>query len=445
MQVKGLLVAVALLAVLGGVAWWSNTTQKDSGTGTSANPKLISLTEPELRKVELRRAPGETTVIERGSSGEWRITSPAAYPVDNEALAPFISAITKVEADKLVEENVADFTPYGLKSPGFYAMLTTKDGKLRTLLLGDETPNSSGWFARLAGDSKLYTIASLTKTSIDKPAAELRDKRLLRFDPAKLSRVELRSKGTAIELAKNSLGDWQLLKPQPMRADGWQAEELVRRLREARLDAAVTVEDASRNAASFASGDLVASASVTDASGTQTLEVRKTRDNLYLGRGSAAEGVYALPSDIGEGLNKSLDDFRNKKLFDFGFHEPSKVEYRDAERQRTFTKSGDRWLEGAKQMDSVGIQSLIDRLRELSATKFPAAGFTQGEIEITVVSNDGKRTEKLALAKAGAAWFGKREGEAPLYEVDAAKIEDLRKAAADVKESPPPRQSDRKK
>jgi hypothetical protein len=350
-----------------------------------------------------------------------------------------------VDADKLVDEKVTDFAPYGLKSPAFYTMITTKDGKLRTLLVGDETPDSSGWFARIAGDSKLYTIASFTKSNLDKPVAELRDKRMLRFDAEKLARVELRVKGVAIELAKNGLGDWQIQKPQPMRADGWQAEELVRRLREAKLDSNATAEDTKKNLAQFASAAPVATASVTDAAGTQTLEVRKTKDNLYLGRGSAVDGVYALTADIGDGLNKTLDDFRNKKLFDFGFHEPSKVEFRDGERRRTFAKSGELWNEGSKHMDGIGIQSLIDRLRDLAAVKFPATGFTQPEIEITVVSNDGKRTEKLALAKAGAAWIGRREGEAVLYEVEAAKIEDLRKAAADVKEAPSPKQSATKK
>lgn len=445
MQAKGLIAAAGLLLVLGGLVWWSSKTKKDSETETKPATKLIELPESEVRRVELRRAPGETTILEKDASGEWRLTAPAAYPVDKETLVAFLRAVTKVDADKLVDEKVTDFAPYGLKSPTFYTMITTKDGKLRTLLVGDETPDSSGWFARIAGDSKLYTIASFTKSNLDKPAAELRDKRLLRFDAEKLARVELRVKGVAIELTKNGLGDWQILKPQPMRADGWQAEELVRRLREAKLDSNATAEDTKKNLAQFASAAPVAAASVTDAAGTQTLEVRKTKDNLYLGRGSAVDGVYALTADIGDGLNKTLDDFRNKKLFDFGFHEPSKVEFRDGQRRRTFAKSGELWNEGSKHMDGIGIQSLIDRLRDLAAVKFPATGFTQPEIEITVVSNDGKRTEKLALAKAGAAWIGRREGEAVLYEVEAAKIEDLRKAAADVKEAPSPKQSATKK
>ena len=38
------------------------------------------------------------------------------------------------------------------------------------------------------------------------------------------------------------------------------------------------------------------------------------------------EGIYKVASDLGDGLDKRLDDFRNKKLFDFGFSDPTKVE-----------------------------------------------------------------------------------------------------------------------
>ena len=54
------------------------------------------------------------------------------------------------------------------------------------------------------------------------------------------------------------------------------------------------------------------------------------------------EGVYKIASDVGDGLDKSLDDFRNKKLFDFGFSDPSKVEIKTA----SYTKSGDKWMAG---------------------------------------------------------------------------------------------------
>ena len=84
-------------------------------------------------------------------------------------------------------------------------------------------------------------------------------------------------------------------------------------------------EDAKKAADAFASGTPVATVKVTDPSGTQELQVRKNKDDYYA-KSSVVAGVYKVSNDLGTGLDKSLDDFRNKKLFDFGFNDPNKIE-----------------------------------------------------------------------------------------------------------------------
>jgi hypothetical protein len=146
------------------------------------------------------------------------------------------------------------------------------------------------------------------------------------------------------------------------------------------------------------------------------------------------DGVYKITGDVGDALNKSLDDFRNKKLFDFGFSDPSKVDVKGA----SYTKSGDKWMSGAKTMDNSGVQNLIDKLRDLSATKFAEKGGGQPVFEATVTSNSGKRVEKVTINKSLDQYFAQREGEPSIYELDSKAVEDLEKAASDVKEQAPP-------
>src|SRR5207237_10643850 len=122
------------------------------------------------------------------------------------------------------------------------------------------------------------TIASYNKTSLDKTPNDLRDKRLLTFDSDKLTRVELTAKGQSVEFGKNNQNDWQILKPRPLRADGSQVEELIRKLKDAKMDTSVSDEDAKKAVSAFASGTKVAVANVSDSAGTQTLEVRKDKD-----------------------------------------------------------------------------------------------------------------------------------------------------------------------
>ena len=145
-------------------------------------------------------------------------------------------------------------------------------------------------------------------------------------------------------------------------------DTLIGKLKDAKMDLTGAQMDVAKN---FAAAAKVATAVVTDASGNQTLEVRKDKDKNYYAKSSAVEGVYKVASDLGDALDKSLDDFRNKKLFDFGFSDPSKVE---AARRATYAKSGDKWMAGAKTMDNTSVQNLIDKLRDLSATKFAEKG-----------------------------------------------------------------------
>ena len=56
-----------------------------------------------------------------------------------------------------------------------------------------------------------------------------------------------------------------------------------------------------------------------------------------------------------------------------------------------------------------------------------------------MTSNDGKRVEKVTIRKQGDQYFAQREGEPSIYELDGKAVEDLQKAAADVKEAAPPK------
>jgi hypothetical protein len=216
-------------------------------------------------------------------------------------------------------------------------------------------------------------------------------------------------------------------------------EELIRKLKDAKMDATVSDEDAKKAAAAYASGTKVAVASVTDSNGAEQLEIRKDKDKNYYAKSSALAGtdggIYKVTADLGDGLDKKVDDFRNKKLFDFGWTDPNKVEVGKV----ALEKSGDKWMSGAKQMDASSVQNLVDKLRDLAATQFPEAGGGSPVLDITVSSNGGKRVEKVSITKQGDTYFAKRENEPSIYQLDGKAVEDLQKAANEVKESPPPK------
>jgi ribosomal protein L12E/L44/L45/RPP1/RPP2 len=434
MKPKGLLIAVVLLAAIAGAIWWSNKKQAatPAKSATDTSSKLLTIPADQFQEIRIKKLTGEVQDLKL-VDGKWRIVEPSALAADQDTVTSMVTSLSALTADKTIEESAADLKPYGLDVPTLDIAITKKDGKTAGVIVGDATPTNSGNYAKLPDSSRVYTIASYVKTGLDKTVNDLRDKRLLTFDSDKITRVALAAKGVPVEFGKNAQSEWQILKPRPLRADATQVDSLVGKLKDAKMDPLVSDDDAKKAAAAYASGTKVAVATVSDSSGDQTLEVHKDKDKNYYAQSSVVEGIFKVPADIGDALDKGIDDFRNKKLFDFGFSDPTKIELKGA----TYIKSGDKWMSGARTMDNTAVQSLIDKLRDLAATKFADQSAGDPVFEATVTSNGGKKVEKVTIRKQGSQYFAQREGEPSIYELDAKPVDDLQAAASAIKEAAP--------
>jgi hypothetical protein len=209
-------------------------------------------------------------------------------------------------------------------------------------------------------------------------------------------------------------------------------------LTNAKLDASSA--DAKQQASEFSHAAAVATASLTDESGTQQLQVRKNKDTYYA-KSTAVEGAYKIESGLGKALEKNVDDFRDKKLFDFGYNDPEKIELHNANKSYFLTRGtagADDWWSNGKKIDGANVESVVSDLRDLTATGFSASGFSTPTINISVVSEAGKHTEKVEIAKSGDHYIARRENDPTLYELGASAVDDLLKAAQDLKPTAPP-------
>ena len=105
----------------------------------------------------------------------------------------------------------------------------------------------------------------------------------------------------------------------------------------------------------------------------------------------------------------------------------------DGTKAYEFSRTGDDWMSGGKKMDPATVDELLRNLRELTATKFASSGFSSPSVTLTVTSGNGKRIEKVQIAKNGKDYIAKREDVPQLFELDAKGLDDLRKSADGVK------------
>lgn len=436
MKPRNLVVAAILLAALSGVVWWAQKhPPAGSSTPASTSPKLVDVPDAQLQSIDVAKKDGGNIALQR-DNGRWALTAPHPYPADQDAVASMASSLSPLNADSVVEEKATDMTRYGLASPTLTVTIREKNGKSDQIAFGDNVPAGSLVYARVNNGPQVYAVSSSVKTTFDKSPNDLRDKRLLTFDQNSVSRIELASAKSSVEFGKNNQNEWQIVKPQPYRADNFQVEELLRKLSEAKMDLTGSAEDANKVDAAYTAAQPIATVKVTDAGGTQTLQVRKDKDTFYA-KSSAVTGEYKVSSDLGTELAKTPEDFRNKKIFDFGFSDPNRIDVQQGSSDKNFVRSGTDWKLNGKTMDPGSVQSAIDKLRDLAATKFANTGYTATAFTITVASNDGKRTERVDFAKVPDGYMARRENEPALYQLDAKSVNDILGSVSAIKPAAP--------
>jgi Domain of unknown function (DUF4340) len=441
MKSGGLFTAVGVLIVLGGLVWWFNKhPSADTTKKTPDAPKLISVDAKQIEDIRLAKT-GTDPIELAKLADSWTIARPNPMAADQDAVNMLTGSLATLNADRLIDEHPASLADFGLTMPTDEVDLTLKGGKVMKLLLGSDTPANTGTYAKLDSDPKVYTVPSYLKTSFDKTVNDLRDKRLLTFNQDKLTAVAVTGKGQGVEFGKNAQGDWQITKPKPMRADSLQVDDLIRKLKDAKMDLTSAKSDPKEAAAEFAAGEKVGTASTTDNLGTQTVEIHKSKTTDakdsnaggYYAKSSAVPGIYRVTGEIGGSVGKTADDYRNKKLFDFGFNDVSKLEINGT----AYQKSGDKWTSGGTAYEAGSVQAVIDKLRDLAAAKFADKAAGTQTLTLAVTAGDNHRFEKVTINKDGASYDGQRDGEPAVYVIDSKDEDDLQKAIAGIKKAAP--------
>jgi hypothetical protein len=429
----GLLSATVVLLILGGTVYYFQKHPKaPDAPATPAAPKILSVSEGDIQAIRIAKS-GADPIVLKNLANNWVIAEPKQLPADQDTVKSMVSSLSTLNSDRLIDDHPADLSGFGLTTPSEEIDVTLKNGTVDKILLGSDTPSGSDTYAKLDGKAPVYSLISSTKSAFDKTVTDLRDKRILPFNQDKVTAITLTSKGPPFTFGKNAQGEWQITKPSPMRADTTQVDDLLRKLKDAKMDTTATDQKAIDT--QFNGGTALATATVTDNTGPMAVTVKKGKDNSYYARSSAIEGIYKVGSDFGDGLkDKDVDSFRNKKLFEFGFSDPTKIEIDGA----AYQKTGDKWTGPKGQIDAGSIQTVIDKLRDLSAAKFADKLSGALNLSLVVTSGDNHKVEKVIVNQAGSDFEAQREGDPTVYVIDAAAFGELRKAVAGIKPFQPP-------
>ena len=440
MKANPLVIAVPVLAALGGLVYYTNENPPVEEDEMIA---IIDVEEEDVQQATVTKPSGEKISVVRGDNGEWGFGPPLTIPADDSAIGLMITNLASMDADRLVEDEVPEWGPFGLDGDGSLSVeMTPTEGDPIKVVFGDDTPTGSGLFARIDGDPRLFTVFNYVKSSFEKEVFDWRRKKLVDVDGDKVSGLKVTVGNRTVEFGKSG-DDWRILSPGPLRADNFTVGDLARSAYDAEMTT-VLAEGEENPQYSFARP--YAKVEIVDDSGSHELTIAKSSGGTYYAGSSDLEGgVYELSSTTAEGFDKPVEDLRNKKLFDFGFSSVARLAVTAGATSLTVEKKDDGWVltsEDDRVADSEKAQTLIDSLRNLTAIAFPSdAASAQGrygltspaiEAEVTL-DEEGAEPEKVVVSDLSKERvYAARAGEASTYEIEKAPAEEIRRAVEDI-------------
>jgi hypothetical protein len=437
------LIAAALLAALyGGFTYWekrkpSDTAKKDS---ESSSEKLFTVETKNVRAVAIKPREGDAVTCRREGEN-WMIEEPKELHADKSAIEALLTSLVGASIDQVVDPKPASLTDYGLDAPAMTLEVTTsaKPEKF-TLVLGDDTPTGGSVYAQVAGNPRVFTLASYLKSSFDKKVFDLRDKRILSIPSGQVNRVEVTAKSNRWTLAKNPQGIWDLVLPPAVRADRFAAEGIVSRLESGTMQS-VVAED-KKNIGRYGFGSPELSIRVSGAGVTQTLTLGKKEDSRYYAMNSALEPVFTLEAFFLNDFEKSASDLRSKDLFTFSTFEVKRLEVETPGGTRTFERQPqNKWKQtapAAKEVATDKVEALLNKLRDLRAESFPASekldqyGLTKAAYRFKVDFGDKNETESVEAAKVSEHSYARRTTDVLPSEITKTALDEVEKALKEL-------------
>lgn len=353
---KTALALVVVLAALGGLATWDEWKTKQEEKGKETENKLLTFKTDDITGLTLhyrpdadiggeknaKTAPTEATKVTdltvKLSDGKWMLTAPVSEVADQQTVQDVIKNILDYKHEKEVTSGKDQWNQYGLNDPRRKLTLETKDGKTAVFFVGNNAPVGYSVYIATSDSDKVYVGSQYVATSTAKTLFDFREKKVVNINTSELASVELlHSKDKPLTLTRNE-GKWSITTPESAEADTTQVNNFlddVSGLRASEFIDAPTKEQT----AAFAKGKLFAEIIFTPSKGNkQDLKVAYIKDTLYAAIDPAKQ-LIKLGEDAKGKLYKTVNDLRNKKIFDF---QSAQIDSVDID-SREFVRIKDEW------------------------------------------------------------------------------------------------------
>lgn len=186
----------------------------------------------QITAFELKNSSGEIVATKVGQ--DWKITKPAPSTADTSAVEELLGAVTGAKMVSVASETPDNLAKYGLSSPAITLTASDSKGKSATLIVGKKDPD--GYFAREESLPVIFRISDDLQKKLTESFTDLRDKKIVHFDPATITHVDVHDASGAFSLSRKNQDEWTFDAPPELKGKSGSPEQLFSRLAQARAD-----------------------------------------------------------------------------------------------------------------------------------------------------------------------------------------------------------------
>lgn len=444
---RGLRSLILLVVIAIPLGWYAyRDSQRPAGDDGPKKDKVFTVESDKIEEISIKSASGERTTLQKAGT-EWKMVAPAAAQPDATEVSGLTSNLSSLEVERIIDENPAQVEEYGLAPPRIEVAFKS-GGQSHTLYIGEKTPPGTDLYAKRADDKQVFLIPAHVESTFNKATFDLRDKAVLKVDREKLDALELTAGDRASKFVRPA-GEWQIAAPVQARADFNTIEGLVSRLSGLQMKSIVDAPDADLK--KYGLDQPAATVKFGSGSSQASLALGgKAAEGTIYARDLSRPAIFTVESNVLDELKKDPSDFRQKDLFDARSFNATRIDIVRTGQTHTFEKTKTKNKEGqdeekwrqvspqARQLDQASFDALLAAITGVRATAFvdataAAKALAAPELAVTVKFDEGKKEERVTLAKAGTDAFASRAGEPGAAKVDASAIDGAVKALQELK------------
>lgn len=212
---KYAIILVVIVALLTGV--YLIVDKKTGSKDDTGRIELLDFDSENVKSMTIKNKDGEFVLEKEEDS--WKLVSGGDFKVDSLKLNSIASTISRLYAERIIEEEAKDFEKYGLSDPVVLTLKTTDDQTF-VVEIGNPTVTNESYYMRLNGENTVYTIPRYEGTVLNASKTDIRNKNIIDKPRSEIKRFGFEKDGELVFMAESEdEKDWKVTDPLEIEAN----------------------------------------------------------------------------------------------------------------------------------------------------------------------------------------------------------------------------------